>query len=117
MRVPEREDLDPSQVFDHVVVEVVTDTREMQPTNARQREIPGAGADSRLEGDERGGAFELLANGVRRPGAVDAPPPLGRNDLRPGEVADLDVERRTTHSRLRNSESTLAIGVVRPSLH
>lgn len=70
MRVPERENLDPSQVFDHAVVEVVADAREVQTTNTRKREIPGQGADSWLEGDERGGPFELLANDVRRPGAV-----------------------------------------------
>lgn len=36
MRVPERENLDPSQVFDHAVVEVVADAREVQTTNTRK---------------------------------------------------------------------------------
>ena len=49
-------------------------------------------------------------------GEVPGDSVFGGANVRLGEVADLDVERMA-HSRLRSSERTWAMGVVRPRSH
>ena len=80
-------------------IDVVANAREVKTANARERNVPGAGADLGLNGDEQRRAFEFLANGVGRSPPVDAPPLLGSANLCPSEVSDLDV-KRPPHSRL-----------------
>ena len=108
--MPKREDFDAFRVCDHPVLDVVANAREVKTTNARERNVPGAGAYLGLNGDEQRGAFEFLANGVGRFRSVDAPPRFGGANLCPSEVADVGVKRRPPHSRLRSSESRSAMG-------
>ena len=64
--MPERWYLPSSGRVDEPVIEIVADATEVRATHARERDVPGARADVRLERDQRGGAFELGANRTRR---------------------------------------------------
>ena len=81
--MPKREDLDALRVSNHPVVDVVANAREVKTANACEGNVPGAGADLGLNGNEQRGAFEFLANGVGRFRPVDAPPVLGGANLCP----------------------------------
>ena len=83
----------------------------MHATDARQRNIPRAGAAFRLDRDEQRGAFEFFANCVRRLRPVQTPPIFGSANLRLGKIADVDVER-VGHSLLRSSARNSFIGVI-----
>lgn len=85
--VPKREDLDTFRIRNHPVVDVAAHARKVKAANAREGNVPGAGADLGLNGDEQRGALEFLANGVGRFRSVDAPPLFGGANLCPSEVA------------------------------
>ena len=46
--VPERQDLYAFGICDQAVIDVVTHSREVQTTHAREGDVPGASADLRL---------------------------------------------------------------------
>jgi hypothetical protein len=88
----------------------------MQPTHTLQRDVSGACADFRVQGDQRCGAIKFFVNCVRGTRAIETPPIVGRANLPLGKITDVDGER-PVHSRLRSSSRRSAIGVVWPRLH
>jgi len=47
--MPERQNFDPFRPGDHAVVDVVTNSREVQATHAWQPDVPRASTDFRLD--------------------------------------------------------------------
>src|SRR5215472_9765357 len=64
--VPKRQDLDSLWITSDPVVHVVTNSREVEPPNVRQRDVQRVRSDIRLDRDDRGRALKLFANRVRR---------------------------------------------------
>src|SRR5260221_6406015 len=115
-RMPKSQNLQSPWRLDETVVEIVANAREVQATYAAERDVPGARADLRLQGDQRTRPFKLRANGAGRLGSIVAPSDLRSPHLRGGEDADLDREA-LVHSRLRRSSRSSFIGMVSPRSH
>jgi len=86
----ERQYLQSSGRIDKAGIEIVADATKVQATHARERNVPGARTDVRLERNQRGSAFELGANDTARLWPVESPPRFGRAHMRRRERADLD---------------------------
>lgn len=86
--MPERQDLEARRRLCHAIVQIVSNSGEMQPTDPAQRQVSSASAELGLYREERRGAFDLLANRVWSLGPMDRPPCFSRANLADGEGAD-----------------------------
>ena len=114
--VPKRQDLDALRVAAQPVIQVVTNSRQVEATNARKGDVYRACANLGLDGNNRRSALNFFPNRIRRFRPIETPPFFGSANLRLREIADVDLER-ATHSRLRISARKSFSGVTCPRRH
>jgi hypothetical protein len=72
--VPESQHFNLSRIALDTIVEMITDTAQVDTANTRKAYIRCDGPDVRLSRDELEGSFDRLAKGIRGGGTIQIPP-------------------------------------------